>query len=62
MTGRQGGPVRVVVPVAVTVGIVGGLLILTKTGIFDHMGKVGTACVVGADLFVLALVWVRALR
>lgn len=51
-----------VVPLAVTVGIVGGLVILAKTGIFDHIGKVGTACVVGADLFVVALVWVRALR
>ncbi len=46
----------------VTVGILGGLGILYKTGIFSQMGKVSTACIVGADLFVLALVWQRALR
>jgi len=59
---EAGAPFRPLVPIMVTVGILGGLGILYKTGIFSQMGKVSTACIVGADLFVLALVWQRALR
>ena len=57
-----GGPVKTLVPVVLTLGILGGLGLLYKTGIFEQMGKVATACIVAGDVFVVCLVWFRALR
>jgi hypothetical protein len=57
-----GGPAKTLVPMALTVGILGGLGVLYKTGIFEQMGKVATVCIVAGDLFVVTLIWFKALR
>jgi hypothetical protein len=60
---NEGGTrLRPVVPLLLTAAILGALALLRKTGLFQQVGAVSTACIVGANLFVMGLVWWRAFR
>jgi len=52
----------VLVPLLVTVVVGGSLLFFRKAGLFDHIGRVPTGLLIGADAFVVGLAWFRGLR
>ena len=53
---------KVLVPAVLTVAILAGLIVFQRTGLFDQIGRVATCLVIAGDLFVLVLVWIRAMR
>jgi hypothetical protein len=58
-SGNRGG---VLVPLLVTIVVGGSLWFFRKVGLFDHIGRVPTGLLVGADAFVVGLAWFRGLR
>lgn len=49
-------------PIVLTLAILAGLVVFRVSGLFDQIGWVATSLLIAGDLFVVVLVWVRALR
>jgi hypothetical protein len=58
-SGERGG---VLVPLLITVMLGVSLWFFRKAGLFDHIGRVPTILLIGADVFVAGLAWFRGMR
>lgn len=61
MGGGKGRNGRIVAAVVVTVGVGVGLFALKAAGLFSQIGPMPTRLLIGADLFVVGLMWYRVI-
>lgn len=64
MAGIDGGSglgTRIVSALVVTVGVGVGFLALKAAGLFSQIGPTPTRLLIGADLFVVGLMWYRVI-
>ncbi len=59
MVGGTGRGTRLVTALVVTVGVCVGYFALKSAGLFSQIGPTPTRLLIGADLFVVGLMWYR---
>jgi len=59
---RSGRGVRIVAAMVVTLGVAAGYFGMKAAGLFGQIGPTPTRLLIGADLFVVGLLWFRVFR
>lgn len=62
ISGGSGRGVRIVAALVVTLGVAAGYFGMKAGGLFGQIGPTPTRLLIGADLFVVGLLWFRVFR